>query len=269
MRPSEGAPVQTVPLVPPDPFVQAQPGARGAVASSPPARRRAVQPARIAWERISAPLRERLGTRILFIGITGSGKTTGVKDYLAFLQARGLIEITIIHDVKKPTPQYPGRVLYDARGIFIDPPDKYPATCVLRKRNLDHMPSVDGAARVVMEMGYSDVTACLVIDEFQRALTDGGKFESAQTRKLFCEGLGLHASVIATKQMPQLMPTEATGQSAKVYFKATREGVNYLIDDRKISREHGDALLGLDVGEFTLVPEEGDFDGEIFRVPAP
>jgi hypothetical protein len=232
---------------------------------------RSVQPAERAWRKIAAPLRERLGVRVLFFGITGSGKTTGVKDFLRYLAREHLVELTLIHDVKKPLPQYEGEVIHEAREIYEadKTPESYPATRVLRRRGLDHMPSVEGAARVTMECGYNDVATMLVVDEFQRGLTDGGKFESASLRRIFCEGYGLHASIVATKQLPQFVPTEATGQSAKVYFRLTREGTNFLADEKKIPKDQAEILTGLDVGQFTLVPEEGDFDGMVYQVPPP
>jgi hypothetical protein len=255
--------------VPPVPGERKDTRTGGALSRASSSRGRELRPASEAWAKIAAPLDAKLGGRVLFFGITGSGKTTGVKNYLAYVVGRNLVDVVLIHDVKKPEPQYEGLVIHDAREIYSAPPETFPAVRVLRRRNLDHMPSVETAARVTMECGYQEIPTLLVVDELQRGLTDGGKFASPSLRRIFCEGYGLHASVIGTKQLPQNVPTEATGQSAKVYFKGTAEGLNFLLDERKVTREHADAIAGLSVGEFTLAPEEGDFDGVIYQVPAP
>jgi hypothetical protein len=258
-----------LPVVPPRADDPPKSSPRAAV-PAPAARGRAsLRPAEEAWAELARPLRERLGIRALFLGVTGKGKTTGLKDFLAYVERRHLAELVLIHDVKKPEPQYEGEILHEAREIYSAPPAAYPARRVLRRRNLDHMPSVEGLCRVAMEAGYNDIATIAVIDEFQRGLTDGGKFSSPSLRRLFCEGLGLHASVIATKQLPQLISTEATGQSTKIYFGLSVEGINYLVDDRKITKEHAAVLERLEVGQFTMVPEEGDFNGHAYVVPAP
>jgi hypothetical protein len=146
-------------------------------------------------------------------------------------------------------------------------PENFPAVRVLRKRDIDHVPSVEGAARVTLESGYSDVTSLLVIDEFQRALSDGGRFDSPSVRRLFCEGLGMHASIIAAKQLPQHTPTEATGQSTVIYFGTNGEGANFLLDEKKISREMYEVIRGLNERQFFYVPQEGDWDGFVYEVP--
>jgi hypothetical protein len=232
------------------------------------------RPAAEAWAQIAAPLAEHLGHRVLFEGVSGSGKTTGIKSYLAFIEANKLTDLVFIHDVKKPEKQYDAIVIGEARElpaaeIAAGIESGIPVVRVLRRRNLDHMPSVEDAARVTLERGYEGIDSIFVIDEFQRALTDGGKFESQSVRRLFCEGLGLHASIIAGKQLPQFIPTEATGQSSKVYFRMSVEGTNYLVDDKKMSKELAAVVNKLPTGSFVLQLEERDFDGYIYEVPPP
>lgn len=239
-------------------------------ASDPSVRRvRETRPAQGAWERISEPLRQRKGIRVLFYGITGKGKTHGIADLLDFILREGLLELVIIHDVKLPEIQYRGEVIYEATTLLSaeGAPEEFPAVRVLRKRNIDHMPSVEAAARVTLESGYNGIATCFVIDEFQRALTDGGKFESPSTKRIFCEGLGMHASIIASKQLPQYTPTEASGQGTIVYFGLNGEGANFLYDERKVTQEMRDLIRTLAVTQFIYVPQEGDWDGMVYEVP--
>src|SRR5262249_40667937 len=146
----------------------------------PPARAGSVRPAREAWRRIAAPLRSRKGVRLVVYGITGKGKTTGVKDLLAFLMNEQLVDLILVHDVKfRDRQQYEGQVIHEPRDVFTveHAPEEFPAVRVLRKRGLDHMPSVDAAARVTLESADQGVRTMLVVDEFSRAIEedlDGG-----------------------------------------------------------------------------------------------
>jgi len=230
---------------------------------------RDLRPAREAWAKIVEPLRARKGIRVLVYGITGKGKTHGIADLLDFMTSEGLIELVLVHDVKLPEVQYRGEVIHEATTVLTaeGAPADFPAVRVLRKRNLDHLPSVETAARVTLESGYADVTTCLVVDEFQRALTDGGKFEAPSVRRLFCEGLGMHASIIAGKQLPQYTPTDATGQSTIVYFGTNSEGANFLLDEKKVTRDLYEVIRGLAERQFVFVPQEGDWDGFVYEVP--
>jgi hypothetical protein len=263
------SPVQVAPA-PKSRTEAARPRAKVAAEATPVVRRvRSPRPARDAWKKITDPLRGRKGIRVLFYGITGKGKTHGIADLLEYILDEGLAELVLIHDVKLPEVQYAGAVIHEATAIYTaeGAPEEYPAVRVLRKRDLDHMPSVETGARVTLESGYKDISTIFVIDEFQRALTDGGKFESQSTRRIFCEGLGMHASVIAGKQLPQYTPTEATAQSTVVYFGLNSEGANFLLDEKKVSKEMWEIITALTVTQFLVVPQEGDWDGEVYEVP--
>jgi len=227
------------------------------------------RPAAEAWAQLAAPLARNEGTRILFFGVTGWGKTTGIEDFLHYIERFQLADLILIHDVKKPEKQYEGEVIHEAREVQGERAPELPARRVLRRRSLDHMPSVEDAARVTLESGYSGVSTIFVIDEFQRALTDGGTFEAPHVRRLFNEGLGLHASIFAAKQLPQNVPTEATGQATKVYFHMSREGTNFLQNGKKISDDEANLMCSLELGEFIVFPDAGDFDGYVYKVPPP
>lgn len=180
---------------------------------------------------------------------------------------RNLIEIVLIHDVKKPEPQYDGEIIHQATAIYDEPPTAYPAIRVMRRRGLDHMPSVDGAARVALESGYEKITTMLVIDEFSRALTDGGKWDAPNAERVWCEGADFGVSGIATKQLPQYTPTTATAQSDLVIFGQNGKGASFFVDEDFIPPAAADILTRLPQRQFILVPYEGDFDGTVYEVP--
>lgn len=225
------------------------------------------RPASEAWAKIADPLRRRKGIRVLFFGVTTKGKTHGVADFLEYVVERNLIEIVLIHDVKKPEPQYAGEIIHQATDIYSDPPAAFPAQRVLRRRGLDHMPSVDAAARVALEGGYEKITTMLVIDEFSRALTDGGKWDAPNAERVWCEGADFGVSGIATKQLPQYTPTTATAQSDLVIFGQNGKGASFFVDEDFIPAAAGELLTRLPQRQFILVPYEGDFDGTVYEVP--
>lgn len=237
------------------------------MATRAPARSGSVRPAREAWAKIADPLRRRKGIRVLAFGITTKGKTHGVADFLEFVIDRNLVELLIIHDVKKPTPQYEGEIIHEATAIYSQPPETYPARRVLRRRDIDHLPSVEGAARVTLESAYDGITTMLVVDEFSRAVNDAGKYTAPTVERLVCEGADFGASLVATKQLPQYTPTSAMAQSDLVVFGQNGKGASYFVGENYVPPEAGELIERLDQRHFVLIPAEGNFDGHVYEVP--
>ncbi len=245
------------------------PAARPSLSAAPPRASGQTRPAREAWQRISDPLRRKKGVRVLFFGITTKGKSHGVADFLDVVDDQHLVDLVLIHDVKKPTPQYNGVVIHEATDIYTPEgaPETYPARRVLRRRNLDHMPSVETAARVTLECSYEQITTMLVVDEFSRALNDSGKWEAPSAERIWCEGADFGASGIATKQLPQYTATSALAQSDLVIFGLNGKGASYLVEERYMPAAGGELVARLDQRHFVLVPCEGDWDGHVYEVP--
>ncbi len=233
-----------------------------------------VRPAREAWELLAAPLREGKGARLTVYGITGKGKTTGVIQFLDFCRDEGLIDLVLIHDVKfRERQQYEGAVIHEARAIYtVDhAPVEYPATVVLRKRGLDHMPSVEEAARVTLESADQGIRTMLVVDEFARALEEDipGGFRKGSVNRVSCEGFGLGASLIAIKQLPQFMPSEVRTQSELVIFGIAGDGLGHLLDEKAMPASMEKAVTKLERGQFMIKPAEGEPNLVVYQVPPP
>jgi DNA helicase HerA-like ATPase len=243
------------------------------VVSPPAPRLGGVRPSLEAWQRIARPLRAGQGIRLVVYGITGKGKTTGLKEFLDFITGEGLVDLVFVHDVKLREPQYEGRIIHEARDVYTPEhaPDAFPDVVVLRKRNLDHMPSVDGAARVTLESADQGVQTMLLVDEFQRALDEdvAGGFAKGSCNRIASEGRGIGASLVAVKQLPQFMPTGVRSQSDLVFFGVAGDGVTHLVDEKVVDARMGAVLSQLRIGQFVYKPCEGDFDGQVFQVPAP
>jgi len=233
-----------------------------------------VRPAREAWERLAAPLAERKGIRLTIYGITGKGKTTGLKDFLAFILERRLVDLVLIHDVKfREVQQYEGAVIHDAREVYTPAgaPTAFPAVAVMRKSGLDHMPSVEAAARVTLESADQGLRSMLIVDEFARALEEDipGGFRKGSTNRIACEGFGLGASLVAVKQLPQFMPAEVRAQSELVLFGLAGDGLTHLVDERVLLGKTAEIVGRLPRGHFIIKPSEGPLENIVYKVPAP
>lgn len=243
------------------------------VAAPAPARihsLRTVRPAAAAWEILAEPLRRKEGIRVGALGITGTGKTTGILAFLAYLQAEKLIDLVLIHDVKLPVPQYGGQIIHDAEDVRRAPPENYPAVRVLRRLNLDHMPSVQEAAAFTRAASYEGIPTILVVDEFGRAVSPHGRtFTAPAIAELLSEGRALGASLIWSIQIPQRAPTEAYDQSQIKLYRCGTKSLAYLVDQHVVDQAAADLIAGLQRGQFVLCSTETDFDGVIYEVPAP
>lgn len=233
-----------------------------------------VRPAREAWALLAEPLRRRKGIRLCFYGITGKGKTTAILDFLRYIVSEGLVDLVVVHDVKfRDEQQYEGAVIHEGRDIFTPEhaPQTYPATVVLRKRGLDHMPSVDQAARVVLESADDKIRVVFVVDEFARAIEEDipGGFRKGSTNRIACEGFGLGASLIASKQLPQFMPAEIRTQSELVILGIAGDGLSHLLDEKSLPQSMAAKVSKLPTGHFMIKPSEGDPTGIVYKVPPP
>lgn len=241
-------------------------GARGQVPGAPARSIGRVRPAREAWFKVAEPLRRRKGVRVVFFGITGKGKTHGIADFLDYVRDAGLIELVIIHDVKEAEPQFRGTIIHETDAAFEQETaaTEYPATFVLRRRGLDHMPSMERLARRTLEAGYGDVTTMAVLDEWRQADKDAPSVE-----RLFSEGRGLHASIVVGKQLPMGMPNWARAQADLVVFGLNGAGAEFLADPplKSYDKPTADVVRRLDERQFIVIPQEGDFDGQVYEVP--
>jgi len=164
-------------------------------------------------------------------------------------------------------------VIHDARELYTTSgaPMAFPAVAVLRKRGLDHMPSVETAARVTLESADQGLRSMLIVDEFARALDEdvAGGFRKGSTNRIACEGFGLGASLVAVKQLPQFMPSEVRAQSELLLFGLAGDGLTHLVDERVVDGKTAELVGRLPRGHFIIKPSEGALERIVYKVPAP
>jgi hypothetical protein len=280
VRPTKGAPARAALPVPPDPQARADDQAARATLPRAPAGRvprvRQVRPADEAWASLAAPISKGEGIRVVSLGVSGAGKTTGIDAFLCWLIANGLVKVVLIHDVKLPRVQYThtdDEIIFEAdelRGDQALATMKFPARRILRRRDVTHVPSVEAAAAYTNEASFNGVPTLLVIDEFNRALTDGGlKIAAPSVGVLLYEGRALGGSLVVGTQLPQRTPVDAFDMSRILLFKLGRKSLGYLVRTNVIDEATADVVASLEVGQFVIVSSEDDFDGIVYQVPAP
>ena len=235
-------------------------------------------------QEITEPLRRGRGIRVLFLGKTGSGKSTAARALIDYIVDEQLVELVFIHDIKEPEPQYEGQVIAESsdvvgQGATVAPADgKTPAVFVLRRSSREHKPSTETAARDVLDSGYAKISALLLVDEGKRILSPERRvFLSTAIAELYSEGRALHASLIVCDTQPE-MPKEGFDQSRIVLCHLGRKSTGYLVD-RRVIDEPTAAIVnnlhmaedprGPGLAECILVDTEDDFDGRIFVIPKP
>lgn len=201
------------------------------------------------------------------LGISGAGKTTGMISLAEYLQAERLVDVVLIYDTKLPRAQYPGAVVHEPDVVTSSPPESYPTALVLRRRNLDHEPSLEEAARITLGASYEGVPTLLLVDEFSRALSPAGReFTAPSVRRLLSEGRGLGASLMWTTQIPQRTPVEAFDQSQILLFRCGAKALAYLEQQNVIDERTAAAVSVLERGQFVVASSDEDFDGIVYEV---
>lgn len=173
------------------------------------------------------------GYRVGVIGETGCGKTSALK----ILLSRRWNGITLIHDEK------PARV-----GQFHDLKVKHATTDICSLNHLRGIDAntvvfrgdpmkrtsvpVDAVAELAIQMAQMGIPVRLVIDELDRAVSDGGKVLASQSVR-FCitQGRALGLSVLWSTQMPMRTPAELLDNSSVLIMgRMGPKSANYLTD---------------------------------------
>lgn len=259
-------------VLPPDARGDVGPAKGSALARTPAPVGRHIRtvPADLAFAKLAEPMANGEGIRVGALGVTGAGKTTTLAAFASYLMEEQLVYVMLIHDIKLPRLQYAGVVCHEGNDVLRRPPESYPHTVVLRRRGIDHTPSVEEAAQVTKKIAYGGVPAALLVDELSKATSPAGReFTAPTVAELFTEGRGYGASLLWSAQLPQRVPTVAYDLSRVLLHRSGTKVLSYLVDQRVIDPQTANVVSQLETGEFVIVSSEDDFDGEIFQTPAP
>lgn len=179
------------------------------------------------------------GWRCGLLGNTGTGKTTAAR---ALLRHRAGQQLTLIHDDSKAHPEYPGvpyvLKLHQApagAAVVGFRGDPYAGTRV----------DVDDVAGLAVELARARIPVRLVVDELNKAVSDGGKSLTApQLSEAMTAGRTMGLSVVWGTQSPTRIPTVVLDQSSAIMlFQLGPRALNYL-----------DERLGMDPEMLAVVP---------------
>jgi len=231
---------------------------------------------------ILAPIRHGQGTRHLWVGDTGMGKTTANRHLLDAALKLPTVAIILSCDEKDPyEAQYAGTYRIDPEALAQSPPGPTESRrhIVFRgvavSRNPDRSVSCDSVAEMAWEIVYASDRrqgVILNLDELADALIPNSQnWEGNAIAGAYRKGRSVGISVIAGIQQPQLLPREAFGLAETMgLFRMDGREADYLRQKRVISQETADKLPLLTVGEFILSSKGARQTGDVLvKVPPP
>jgi len=244
---------------------------------------------------------KRFGFRHLWLGDSGMGKTEANKLLIDFCRApRGkekkrLIDVTLhIDDKNKWEQQYEGTPRISPEHYRHSPASgSYEFPCAGSGRRLPEdktninfrgiaytspsgeSPHEDVSHESVAEMAWELVREAPIqvltnIDELADA-TNGHQTWSGQLLpQMYRKGRAVGLSVVATTQLPQLLPREAFGLSDTIgIFRMSAREAAYLQRYNVIDKDEVDEIAGLQIGEFCLFRKSHPSDPTIYRFVLP
>lgn len=235
----------------------------------------------VVWQ-ILAPIRHGQGTRHLWVGDTGMGKTTANRQLIDKALKLPTVAIVLTVDEKDPyEAQYAGTYRIDPDALAASPPGPTESRrhVVFRgvavSRNPEQSVSCDSVAQMAWEIVYASDRrqgVILNLDELADALIPNSQnWEGSAIAGGYRKGRSVGISVIAGIQQPQLLPREAFGLAETMgLFRMDGREADYLRQKRVISAETAERLPHLTVGEFILSAKGARESGDtLVKVPPP
>jgi hypothetical protein len=232
-------------------------------------------------ERICEPLLRKhpMGMRHLWLGDSGMGKTIANMLLIAWIRRRKLVQLTLTVDDKNAHEvQYEGGLLRTNPSELRSKPPTGD-----EKSRADHVvfrgiantrrpgPDVDNLIFDTAEMSWSVVRehstqVLLNIDELADATNGHQGWRDTTVAQTYRKGRAVGISVLATTQMPQLLPREAFGLSETIgIFRMSARELDYLAKYRVIEPSEVDSIEALEVGEFRLFQKSQPLDPKVYK----
>lgn len=228
---------------------------------------------------ITGSLKKREGFRHLWLGDSGMGKTIANKSLIEWLQKQKAMDMYLSIDDKN-------RWAHQYEGTFRINPEHYkrkPAGFREDKTNIvfrgiayedpvtHEAPFETVDPNQVSLMAWElvrlkPITVLVNIDELADATNGYQAWENQSMPQTYRKGRAVGISVVATTQLPQLLPREAFGLSDTIgLFRMSSREALYLHKQNVITKEEIDEIAALEVGEFRLFRKSHPVDPSIYR----
>jgi len=222
----------------------------------------------IAIPSLISSLEKNEGYRIGILGESGAGKTSAIKHFLAI----PFDGVTLIHDEKAGNPQFDGYTVQYANIASV--PDNVD-TVVFRGDPYNRTTvEVNSVALLALKLARLRIPVRLVIDELDRAVTDGGRaLNSPAVRECITQGRAMKLCVLWSTQLPQRAPVEMLDNaSAIVLGRCGPRAVNYLDQRCFFTDDETASIKGLKthyednrtVGELVVHRNGKPWDGRVY-----
>ncbi len=177
---------------------------------------------------------------------------------------RGIVEIALIHDVKRSEPQYAGTVRANVADLLTRPLGPRDSPVVVF-HNIDPKPTVEEMAALGLMIGRTGGSSLSLADELYQGLKSRMTFAGPSFGTLLREGSSARASSGWTTQIPQALPTEALDLTETVaIFMLQGRSLSYVMDAFRLPPAAARIIRNLQRGEFILVTQQGDWDWTIY-----
>lgn len=226
-----------------------------------------------AIDRIIEPLTRKEGMRHLWLGDSRMGKTYANRLLIKYIRQRKMVNVMLtIDDKSRWKAQYEGTFRANPGSLTSHPlmPGEDRTNIVFRgvATTLQADMGVDPEDVANMAWGLirtAPITVLVNIDELADATNGKQSWKGEQLPQLYRKGGGVGLSVIATTQMPQLLPREAFGLSETIgIFRMSGREAQYLSDYRVIRDEDVSVIENLKVGEWLLYQKSTPYDSSIY-----
>jgi hypothetical protein len=215
------------------------------------------------------------GFRTGALGAPRFGKTYHLKEVVDEAIERGIVDIALIHDVKKPEPQYDGLVMAtpdDLRAYLNQHPQENPPVVVFHpERGAMEVVRVEDVAKLARDSGRGGTPTLVLADELFAALKGRQAWDTDPGQKfctsawIFREGSSQGISYAWTTQIPQSLPTEPIDISETVaVFHLEGRSADYAVDAFRFPPDAASLLSKLQRGEFLLFSIHHGWNGKIY-----
>lgn len=215
---------------------------------------------------ITEPLRRGDGWRHLWLGDTGTGKTVAMR---ALVDHPG--QLVLIHDDSKARPEYPHvRYFHTPAELLAAPADEVAELGAAAFRGDPYsgvVCEVEDVAALALQAARARMPCRLVVDEWERAMSDGGrKMEAPSLRTCLTTGRSMALSVAGGAQIPQRVGDVVINSASSCgLFRLGPGGLNYLDERLYFDRRMLDVVVNLQVGDFVLHRPGFPWDGCVYR----